>query len=38
MGLSGEHVEIKSDGSVYVNGKKLKEDYLHIQVEKQICL
>nr|WP_278335803.1 hypothetical protein [Clostridium perfringens] len=29
---------MKSDGSVYVNGKKLKEDYLHIQVEKQICL
>ncbi|SQC85072.1 signal peptidase type I [Clostridium perfringens] len=28
IGLSGEHVEIKSDGSVYVNGKKLKEDYV----------
>lgn len=28
IGLPGEHVEIKSDGSVYVNGNKLQEDYV----------
>lgn len=28
IGLSNEHVEIKKDGSVYVNGNKLKEDYI----------
>ncbi len=28
IGLPGDHVEIKSDGSVYVNGEKLKEDYV----------
>lgn len=28
IGLPGDHVEIKSDGSVYVNGNKLEEDYV----------
>lgn len=28
IGLPGDHVEIKKDGSVYVNKKKLKEDYV----------
>ncbi len=28
IGLSGEHVEIKSDGSIYIDGKKIKEDYV----------
>ena len=28
IGLPGEHVEIKSDGSVYINGEKLEEDYV----------
>ncbi len=28
IGLPGDHVEIKNDGSVYVNGEKLKEDYV----------
>lgn len=28
IGLPGERVEIKSDGSVYINGEKLEEDYV----------
>ncbi|MGM8316840.1 signal peptidase I (plasmid) [Clostridium perfringens] len=28
IGLPREHVEIKKDGSVYVNGEKIKEDYI----------
>jgi len=28
IGLPGEHVEIKSDDSVYVNGEKINEDYV----------
>lgn len=28
IGLPGENVEIKSDGSVYIDGKKIKEDYV----------
>ena len=31
IGLPGEHVEIKSDGSVYINGNKLEEDYVKYQ-------
>ena len=31
IGLPGEHVQIK-DGSVYINGEKLQEDYLQEQV------
>lgn len=28
IGLPGDNVEIKKDGSVYVNGEKIKEDYV----------
>lgn len=31
IGLPGEHVEVKSDGSVYINGEKLQEDYVKYQ-------
>lgn len=31
IGMPGEHVEIKSDGSVYINGNKLEEDYVKYQ-------
>ena len=28
IGLPGDNVEIKKDGAVYVNGEKIKEDYV----------
>lgn len=34
IGLTGDHVEIK-DGSVYINGEKLEEDYLSSDVKTE---
>lgn len=31
IGLPGEHVDINSDGLVYINGNKLEEDYVKYQ-------
>jgi len=37
IGLPGDHIEIK-DGSVYVNGQKLYEDYLKANVKTDMSL
>lgn len=32
IGLPGEHVKISEEGQVYINGKLLEEEYIHLEI------